>query len=222
MGLYFPWGSHIVIVQSEVAWKWREIRCGMNRNSPKTHEVVATTMQRYLYIFTFYTALIGSNGINFVIINMSTIKDWSIFERYDAEESFVFIGVRNSSAKLYCLDYTYKVQKQLRISLFFITFECSACMNRTRYVGSNFTLGGGGKTFWTLLLVLRGHKHIGLIAMLSMSIGTSADQRTLFSSAFRRNERKNPLMVAKEYIERKRDLEFLKKVWISDEIRKYI
>lgn len=58
--------------------------------------------------------------------------------------------------------------------------------------------------------------------MLSMSIGTSADQRTLFSSAFRRNERKNPLMVAKEYIERKRDLEFLKKVWISDEIRKYI
>lgn len=144
MGLYFPWGSHIVIVQSEVAWKWREIRCGMNRNSPKTHEVVATTMQRYLYIFTFYTALIGSNGINFVIINMSTIKDWSIFERYDAEESFVFIGVRNSSAKLYCLDYTYKVQKQLRISLFFITFECSACMNRTRSVGSNFTLFWGG------------------------------------------------------------------------------
>ncbi|XP_052677275.1 N-lysine methyltransferase KMT5A-like isoform X2 [Crassostrea angulata] len=34
----------------------------------------------------------------------------------------------------------------------------------------------------------------------------------------RNNKRKKPLMVAKECIERKRDIEFLKKVWISDEI----
>lgn len=55
------------------------------------------------------------------------------------------------------------------------------------------------------------------------SICTSADQRTLFSFAFRRNnKRKKPLMVAKECIERKRDLEFLKKIWICDEIRKYM
>ena len=42
-----------------------------------------------------------------------------------------------------------------------------------------------------------------------------------FCIVFRRNKRKKPLIVAKECIETKRDLEFLKKVWISDEIRKY-